>query len=124
MRVGGSAIFFEPENETELVALLHEYSSANKPFFLLGKGTNVIVRDGGYPGVIVSTLKALCGLVVTNDFQSNESSEARVLKCGAGEPLAHVCRIAASHGLTGLEELSGIPGTIGGAIYMNAGAYG
>jgi len=64
---------------------------------------------------VISTLKALRNVEITDGSR---------LVCGAGESLAGVCRFAAENGLSGLEELSGIPGTIGGAVYMNAGAYG
>lgn len=110
MKVGGPAAeFYEPDYESGFVDCLNSLQNV----FILGNGTNVIVRDGGYPGAVVSTLKALTGI----------SIEGEKLVCGAGESLARVCRYAAEHSLTGLEELSGIPGTVGGAVFMNAGAY-
>jgi len=116
MRVGGAAReFFEPADEAGFIDLVRGFHKAGKPYFVLGNGTNVIVRDGGYPGAVVSTTAALKGLSI--DAQGT-------LVCGAGESLAGACRFAAGHGLSGLEGLSGIPGTVGGAVFMNAGAYG
>jgi len=112
MKVGGPVnCFLESENEAELIECVEGLKG--EPHFVLGNGTNVIVRDGGYAGAVISTLKALRGM----------SAEGTKIVCGAGESLARVCRFAAENGLSGLEELSGIPGTVGGAAYMNAGAY-
>jgi len=112
MKVGGPVKhYYEPGNEAELIECVEGLKG--EPYFVLGNGTNVIVRDGGYAGAVISTLKALRGM----------SAEGTKIMCGAGESLARVCRFAAENGLTGLEELSGIPGTVGGAAYMNAGAY-
>jgi len=114
MMVGGPAgEFYEPSTEQDFLSCVGRLSDEGKPYFILGNGTNVIVRDGGYPGAVISTLKAFRGIEV----------EGTRIRCGTGESLARVCRYAADNGLTGLEELSGIPGTVGGAIYMNAGAY-
>ena len=111
MKVGGPAgAFYEPEDEAELIECV---SSAEKPWFLLGNGTNTVVRDSGYKGAVISTLKALTGIEI----------KGLSLYSGAGESLARICRYAVENGLSGLEELSGIPGTVGGAVYMNAGAY-
>ena len=138
MKVGGPAEEFAmPGGEYELIECIRTCRQNGRPYFLIGNGTNVIVRDGGYRGVVVSTLSALCGISVeplpdggTSRAKADDvdrCAEAPNLKtgivCGAGESLARVCRCAAEHGLTGLEALSGIPGTVGGAVYMNAGAY-
>ena len=147
MRVGGEADFFEPEDEAGLIECVFMCEDNGKPWFLLGNGTNVIVRDGGYHGAVISTLKALGGAEVKHDDGGTPraTSERSLLVsryaasptnkedadintyeviAGAGESLARVCRVAAEHGLAGLEALSGIPGTVGGAVFMNAGAYG
>ena len=120
MRVGGPAsVFCEPASEDELIDRVLGCESAGESYFLLGNGTNVIVRDGGYSGVVISTLKALSGI----EIRSDSSDPGTAIVCGAGESLARVCRFAAEHSLSGMEALSGIPGTIGGAVFMNAGAY-
>ena len=141
MRVGGPAgAYYLPEDEDSLIACIRSAIASDKPYFLLGNGTNVIVRDGGYPGAVISTLKALSGIEVpvceysdeklvhkacnsTQDEASCRNGSARLF-CGAGEPLAKACRFAAEQSLSGLEKLAGIPGTVGGAVFMNAGAYG
>ena len=120
MRVGGPASFFyKPAGEEELLSRITSFYNAGMPYILLGNGTNVIVRDEGYPGAVLLTLNALKGIEISTvppDLQNP-------VVCGAGESLSRVCRYAAEHGLSGFEELSGIPGTVGGAVYMNAGAY-
>ena len=116
MRVGGPAReFYEPADEAGFVECARRAHNDGAPYFVLGNGTNVIVRDGGYPGAVISTLNALRGIEIKDGY---------MLVCGAGESLAGICRAAADNGLSGLEEVSGIPGTVGGAVYMNAGAYG
>lgn len=113
-RVGGPAdVFFRPEDEDDLIAFL-EGLSADVPVTILGVGSNVLVRDGGIEGVVMRLGRGLSGLTVTD-------SEIRV---GAGASDVNVAMAAARAGLTGLEFLRGIPGTIGGALRMNAGAYG
>lgn len=87
---------------------------AEVPHMVLGNGSNVLVRDGGYRGVIVK---------IGEDFDSIRR-EGNTLVCGAGALMSAVARKAASEGLTGFEFASGIPGSIGGAAFMNAGAYG
>ena len=146
MRVGGPAeVFAEPADEGELIELVHESHIRDSRYFLLGNGTNVIVRDKGYPGTVISTLKALGGAPGPQRFEpailhqpdifappisaplpspGAGAVDARVISCGAGEPLSRICRTAAERGLSGMEGLSGIPGTLGGAVFMNAGAYG
>lgn len=114
-RIGGTADFWvEITNAQGLQALLQFCRREGIPYFVLGKGSNVLASDDGYRGVILHL--------------GNAFSEIRVsgtdLICQAGAGLGTAARIAAEHGLTGMETLSGIPGTIGGALYMNAGAYG
>jgi UDP-N-acetylmuramate dehydrogenase len=116
MRVGGPAtVFCEPADEAGLILCARAFFRAGMPYFFLGNGTNVIVRDGGYPGAVISVLAALGGA---------EAKPGGRLTSGAGMSLARASRVAAQAGLSGLEALSGIPGSVGGAVYMNAGAYG
>ena len=121
MKVGGPAtVYFENENEEELLLKVRESYRSDAPYIVIGNGTNIIVRDGGYPGAVFTTNKTLNGVELIENEKDNASKR---IKCGAGESLANVCKFAASNGLSGLEALSGIPGTIGGAVVMNAGAY-
>lgn len=115
-RIGGPADFFAaPSNEKQLALLVGECSRLGwKPFFT-GKGSNLLVKDEGIRGVVVSTA------YMENDI---ELLEEEVIRCGAGTSLAAVCQFALSHSLTGLEFAWGIPGSVGGAVFMNAGAYG
>jgi UDP-N-acetylmuramate dehydrogenase len=80
---------------------------------VIGNGTNILVADGGYRGVIIKIGEAFSGVEING----------RELKAGAGAPLAAVSAAAAKAGLSGLEFAGGIPGSVGGAIFMNAGAY-
>lgn len=112
-RVGGPAdIFYIPSNQEDVSNFLT--SVCHLPLAWLGLGSNVLVRDGGIRGAVVVTAGGLAELRLT------ESG----LYVGAGVPLAKVARFCASHGLVGLEFFAGIPGTIGGALAMNAGAAG
>lgn len=80
----------------------------------MGNGSNLLFADAGYPGVIVQAGKAMSACRI----------EGERLICGAGALLSRAARLAAENALSGFEALSGIPGTVGGAVYMNAGAYG
>ncbi|MDR0875570.1 MAG: UDP-N-acetylmuramate dehydrogenase [Clostridiales Family XIII bacterium] len=116
MRVGGPAEqYIEPNSEEDLIAGACEALRSGRQVFLLGNGSNVIVRDGGFAGAVFSTTSALSGILIDMDENT--------LRAGAGATLSSAARSAAKAGLTGLEELSGIPGTVGGAVLMNAGAY-
>ena len=88
--------------------------SENIPFFILGKGSNLLVSDNGYKGVVIS---------LVNDFKKIERKE-NIITCGAGTPLAKACVFSMQNSLSGLEFAWGIPGSCGGALFMNAGAYG
>lgn len=113
-KIGGPAdIFAEPKNKTELVALLEKASELNIKIFILGKGSNLLISDSGIEGAVLS-LSGMNGIEVAG-------SELTAI---AGTALSEVCRAAAENGLSGLEFAYGIPGSAGGALFMNAGAYG
>ena len=114
LRVGGPAdIYVEPASEEDLSAVLKFCSERHMKFFVLGRGSNLIVRDGGFRGVVVS--------LAAPHFSRIEIKGER-LHCGAGAKLKNVAVEAKRSGLTGVEFLEGIPGTVGGALRMNAGA--
>ena len=114
-RVGGPAErFYEPANLTDLSSFLADLP-ADEPLLWLGLGSNLLVRDGGLPGTVVTT----AGLL--NAVQRLDGDRLRV---EAGVACAKVARVAARAGLAGAEFLAGIPGTMGGALAMNAGAFG
>lgn len=114
-RVGGPADYYvEPETKEELAGLLALCREAGQDFMILGNGSNLLVGDGGYRGVMIALGKAFSEITV----------EGNRIRAGAGAMLAAAAKQALSHGLTGMEFAAGIPGTVGGAVFMNAGAYG
>jgi len=112
--VGGAAeVLFKPADAEDLAAFL-QAKPADIPLTVIGVGSNLLVRDGGVPGVVVRLGREFAKIDVVN---------ADVI-CGAGALDGNVARAAQDAGVSGLEFLSGVPGTIGGALRMNAGAYG
>lgn len=114
--VGGPAdALVTPASESDLAAVLR-YASANEvPVFLLGRGSNLLIREGGIRGIVISLRHE-----VFSQIQAVENG----LQCGAGARLNHIANAARDAGLAGLEFLEGIPGCLGGALRMNAGAMG
>ena len=118
--IGGPAdIAAYPADRDDLIVLLMEIKAQRTPFFILGGGTNLLVRDGGFRGVVVS-LKNLRAIAVEREYRSIGGSFAVVL-AEAGTPLPKLLVFTAEEGLTGFEFAAGIPGTVGGAVCMNAG---
>ena len=116
MRVGGKADFFtEPASEADLAAVLKLCGELKLPFTLIGRGSNLLIRDGGIRGVVIS---------LGHDCFSRVQITGEHLHCGAGAKLKTVSVEARRAGLAGLEFLEGIPGSVGGALRMNAGAMG
>ena len=114
-RVGGSAgTFYEAADLDDLVMFLQQLPP-DEPLFWLGLGSNVLVRDGGIPGTVIATAGALMDLVKVNE---------NTVRAGAGVACNKVARYCANLNLVGGEFLAGIPGTVGGALAMNAGAFG
>ena len=117
-RAGGPARYFvTPEGEKELAAVLAACREAEKAYYILGNGSNLLVSDAGYPGVMV-----LLGSQFTEVVRPE--GEPGVYELGAGVLLSRAAREAQKDGMTGFEFAAGIPGTVGGAAVMNAGAYG
>ncbi len=113
-RVGGPAqVLFMPEDEEDLAYLLTRLP-AEIPVTVIGLGSNLIIRDGGVPGVVIRLGRGFSEIVV-------ESADIRV---GAAVPDVKVARAAQQAGIAGLSFLRGIPGAVGGALRMNGGAYG
>lgn len=112
---GGTAQWlFEPKDEDDLVQFLRELDP-DVPVMALGLGSNMIVRDGGVPGVVVRLGKA---------FSKIEKLDDVTLRCGGGASGILVSSTARDAGIAGMEFLRGIPGTVGGFVRMNGGAYG
>ena len=114
-RVGGCADYYvNCTDRKELSSLLSFLTEEGVPHMLIGNGSNLLFRDSGYRGVIIH---------LEGEFQDCEVQGDTVI-AGSGKLLSSVSSLAAKSGLAGMEFASGIPGSIGGAIYMNAGAYG
>lgn len=115
-KVGGPCpLLIEPKNENQLKDIITEIRKDNIPFAVLGNGTNVLVSDGGIDKVIVKI----------GDEMTRLSLEGEdVISCSAGTKVVTLCKFALENSLSGLEFAYGIPGTCGGAVFMNAGAYG
>jgi len=119
-RIGGNAdALVAPADRQDLVALLQDLRDQRIPFVVLGGGTNLLVRDGGFRGVVVS-LNKMASVEITREYRSLGGSFA-VITAEAGAMLARLLSFAVKQGLTGLEFATGIPGTVGGAVCMNAG---
>ena len=115
-RIGGpAALMAFPKNEDELAVLLRAASQCGVRPRILGAGTNVLAPDEGLDGLVICTKDCLLGL---------RALEGGRIEAMAGETLAHAAVFARGQSLTGLEFAHGIPGTVGGGVYMNAGAYG
>ncbi len=116
LRVGGDADFFaEPATESDLAALLRSCAELKLPFTLIGRGSNLLIKDGGIRGLVISLgHERFAGLQIIGEH----------MHCGAGAKLKNVSVEARRAGLAGLEFLEGIPGSVGGALRMNAGAMG
>ena len=114
-RIGGPAkIFVTPEDRRELAAVLALCRKEGCPWTILGNGRNLLVSDSGFAGVVIQIGKGFDQIAI----------EGEQMAAGAGALLAQAARQACRAGLSGLEFATGIPGTIGGAVVMNAGAYG
>lgn len=114
-KIGGpAALFVRPKTEAQLCLAVSLCKANGTPYYLLGNGSNVLFADEGYRGAVID-LTAL---------QTGIAREENTLSAGAGVRLSALCAAALDASLTGLEFAYGIPGTVGGAVYMNAGAYG
>ena len=113
-KTGGNADFYlSPTSYTEVQKIIEFAYNNQIPLTFLGNGSNIIIRDGGIRGIVISLLQF-------NQITVKNQS----ITCGSGAAIIDVSRRARDHHLTGLEFACGIPGSVGGAVYMNAGAYG
>ena len=103
-----------PQSHAELQSILSLTEEFALPFFILGAGTNLLIRDGGIKGIVISL----------SSLSSYYSFNHQTLSAGAAVPLSLLAKMAARRDLKGLEFAAGIPGSLGGALYMNAGAFG
>ena len=114
-KVGGPAeLFLSPEDAGQTARLVRFCEKEDIPVFVLGKGSNVLVSDKGIKGAVIFTGKQ-CGITLTDE---------NTVRAQSGASLAQLCSFALENSLSGLEFAYGIPGTVGRAVFMNAGAYG
>lgn len=112
--IGGPALLLRPRSRAELQAAMTLCREAGEEPFILGRGSNLLVSDSGISRPVIR---------LDGDFTAI-TREGNTLRCGAGASLIAVCRAAAENSLSGIEWGYGIPGSLGGGVYMNAGAYG
>ena len=113
-KIGGPAdLLISPLNADAYAPLLACAASENVPVFILGNGSNLLFSDRGFRGAVIKSCPA-----------GEITAEGTFLRCSSGEKLSDICVFAREKGLAGLEFAYGIPGSVGGAVYMNAGAYG
>ena len=114
-RIGGPAeLFAQPRTVAELTEALRVARDERIPVFYLGLGSNILVSDDGFDGVVIRAQGDLCRMHMAGN----------IVCSGPGARLLDLTGFVAAHGLSGMEALSGIPGSVGGGLYMNAGAYG
>lgn len=124
LRVGGPAdVYVQPEDEAELVNLVKWLVAQDAAYIIVGGGSNLLVTDRGIRGVVIDTTACVKGITRVGDTGLQEGALVEV-RAMAGEPLSRLCRYAIEEGLAGLTFAVGIPGSVGGAICMNAGATG
>lgn len=114
-RVGGNAdVFITPQDTKEAAEIVRLLLANEEPFYVVGNGSNLLVSDDGYRGCIICISKGMDNIKV----------EGNIITAGAGAMLSKVAAVACDSGLDNMSFASGIPGSVGGAIVMNAGAYG
>ena len=113
-RIGGNAdVFAAPSDTAELINVLEAVRESGCRYFILGRGSNILFDDAGYRGAVISTEKL-----------TNVTFNGMTVTAECGVPLTKLAAMCGERGLSGLEFAYGIPGSVGGAVYMNAGAYG
>lgn len=114
-KIGGNAdVYIKVNNLSKLSTILKECQASDVDYMILGNGSNLLVSDDGIRGVVIR---------LDGDFRKITLLDDTTIFCGAGATLAYLCKYALNCGLSGLEFAWGIPGTVGGAVFMNAGAY-
>ena len=115
-KIGGEAdTYIKVKDISQLKTLIKECREADVGYFLIGNGSNILVSDEGIKGVVIK---------LGGEFKNISLLDDETIYCGSGASLASLCKFALNSGLSGLEFAWGIPGSVGGALFMNAGAYG
>ncbi len=112
--IGGEALLLRPNTREQLQTAVSLCRAAGQPPFILGRGSNLLVSDAGIARPVLQLGEGFTAV----------TREGNSLRCGAGASLISICRAAAENALSGIEWAYGIPGSLGGGVYMNAGAYG
>ena len=127
-KIGGPAdVFARPETQEQLCRTIALCRECGVKYYLLGNGSNILFEDAGYRGVVIDATVLKMGIGILENVCHPGAAPGEVydaVAAGAGLKLSALCAAALENGLTGLEFAYGIPGTVGGAVYMNAGAYG
>ena len=110
---GRASVYVEPKDANEFVQVFKLVKKTGIKYLVIGCGSNLLITDNGFKGVVISTAN-LMGISVKGD----------IVTANSGEKLSSVCKFGLDNGLTGMEFAGGIPGSVGGGLYMNAGAYG
>ena len=120
-RIGGPAdVFIQPRDEDALCRAIELCSESGVRYYLLGNGSNILFADEGFRGAVIDVSAEAEGM----GLAICQNADGDFISAPAGLKLSELCNFALKHGYTGLEFAYGIPGTVGGAVYMNAGAYG
>lgn len=130
-KVGGTAeLFVTPQDVSQLQSAIGGASAAGEKYFILGGGSNIVFPDDSYKGIIISTQNINQILMTDDDFEFTESflqknpdandKNFRLVTCGCGTSMASFVNFCTNHNLSGAEQFAGLPGTIGGAVFMNA----
>ncbi|MFZ2539101.1 MAG: UDP-N-acetylmuramate dehydrogenase [Oscillospiraceae bacterium] len=114
-KIGGNADYLvKPKNFTEFVCTINIANDENVNYYIIGNGSNMLISDNGYRGMII----------LTSNLNEIVLIDENLIECYAGVTVANLCKFAFENSLSGLEFAWGIPGSVGGGVYMNAGAYG
>lgn len=123
MRVGGDAsLVIEPKDTSSLIFALRCLQGTSSPF-VMGGGSNIIVSDNGFDESVIST-RAMDSIQTLPQHEDKSAVSAAHVRCGAGTPMSRLVEYCTEQGLSGIEEFAGLPGTVGGAVYMNARCFG
>lgn len=119
-KVGGTTdLFLIPDNVEQFRSCIGAIAAAEIPYFILGGGSNVVFPDESFKGAVISTQK-LNNIIMTDDSTSDIKSNEVLVTCEAGTPTATFVNFCTNHNLSGAEQFAGLPGSIGGAVFMNA----
>ena len=121
---GRVAVAVYPKSAAACVSAAHILRQSGEKFAITGMGTNLLIPDEGYNGFVICTRQMTGILQIDTDGEHGHGADGVLLYAYAGERLLNLAQYAAEHGLTGLEAIAGIPGSVGGAVRMNAGSYG